>query len=128
VCYRGVGITQDDLRIYRWSLKYDSVIATETFCSTSSDQSVAEMFAQATSLDKMSVLLIFTFPERCDTAIDLGKQPSISEFGDEAEVLIGPNSLFTVARIEIAGTYIIYLVNIAVNPSSLLSAVRWIVS
>ncbi|CAF1588714.1 unnamed protein product, partial [Adineta steineri] len=131
VSYRGLKMTAKDLRSYRWALKKKGAIQTQTFCSTSLDRSVAEGFAGATNMnnEEQSVLMIFNFAEKCDTAINLNKLsnelPCLSEYENEKEVLVLPVTLFYVAHIEEGTNYItIYLKNIAVRPTSLLRAIK----
>lgn len=104
--YRGVKMTAEDLRTYKWAIKRKGAIRTRTFSSTSLDRSVAERFAgTSTSTDeKQSVLMIFNFSNKCDTAVNLGKlsnkHPCISEYENEAEVLILPNSYFMITQMK----------------------------
>jgi hypothetical protein len=129
VSYRGVKMTDNDLRAYRWALKSGGVIETQTFCSTSLDRKVAERFAGVSTPDKQSVLLIFNFPEKCDTAINLGKMspslPCISEYENETEVLLTSKTLFTVKQIETSPDYLlVYLENILAKRMSMLDALK----
>ncbi|CAF0984045.1 unnamed protein product [Adineta steineri] len=131
VSYRGVKMTAEDLRSYRWALKKKGAIQTQTFCSTSLDRSVAERFAGTTNMndEKQSVLMIFNFAEKCDTAINLNKLsnelPCLSEYENEKEVLVFPATLFYVTHIE-EGTncMTIYLKNIAVPKIGLFRALK----
>ena len=101
-CYRGIRITREQYNEYRWAWKNkDSVISTVKFASTSVDRFVAEQFAgvDPSLSGKISVLLIFNFPQPCDTAINLGKisehqLPCISNFENEHEVLPSQTSTF----------------------------------
>ncbi|CAF1373255.1 unnamed protein product [Didymodactylos carnosus] len=117
--YRGVKITTADLRAYRWALKSKAVISTKTFCSTSVDRHVAERFAGASHphADKQSVLIIFNFSQICNTAIDLRRLshdlPCLSEYENEAEILVLPLSIFQVKSTEEnSGKIVIELENI----------------
>jgi hypothetical protein len=107
--YRGLSITHQQLKCYQWAhKKSSSIIKTNTFCSTSIDRDVAEGFSTLSSnVDKISVLMIFEFPDPCDTAIQLyaisDKLPCLSDFENEKEVLLLPNTLFYVKRIENIG-------------------------
>ncbi|CAF1184906.1 unnamed protein product [Didymodactylos carnosus] len=131
VSYRGVKMAEEGLRAYRWAIKSKGFIETRTFCSTTLDRSVAERFAgigQITN-DRRSVLMAFNFSENCDTAINLGKisqdLPCISEYENEAEVLMFPTTLFVVRQIESATNYItIHLENISSKPKSRLSYLK----
>ncbi|CAF2997586.1 unnamed protein product [Rotaria sp. Silwood2] len=134
--YRGISMTHDELCEYRWGLKNnDSVISTATFASTSVIRSVAEDFAaQASSSPvKVNVLLIFHFPQPCDTAIRLSKIPEyglpcISNFENEHEVLVGPRTFFKVKQIETSvpnEQRIIYLENICGEQKSILKTIKF---
>jgi hypothetical protein len=73
--------------------------------------------------------MIFTFTEKCDTAINLGKLsnelPCISEYENEAEVLVFPNTLFNVKHIEEETKYMtVYLENIPVPQNGLFSLLK----
>ncbi|CAF4844179.1 unnamed protein product [Rotaria sp. Silwood1] len=136
--YRGINMMHDELNEYRWALKTkDSVISTATFASTSIIRSVAEDFAAQASLspDKINVLLIFHFPQPCDTAINLSKLPEyglpcISNFENEYEVLVGPRTFFKVKKIEINvsnGQHIIYLENLCGEQKSILSTMKFFI-
>ncbi|CAF1600798.1 unnamed protein product [Didymodactylos carnosus] len=128
VSYRGVKMTNEDLRGYRWTFRSAGVIETRTFCSTSSDRGVAEQFADTSTTDvddKESVLMMFHFGEKCDTAINLNKLspdlPCISEYEDEAEVLLLPLTFFNVKQIEQTSSYLaISLENVPSKRRSLL--------
>ncbi|CAF1521432.1 unnamed protein product [Didymodactylos carnosus] len=130
--YRGVKMTKNDLRVYRWASKKHGTIWTRTFSSTSLERSVAEQFAGTTSsADKrQSVLMIFRFPEKCDTAINLGKLspdlPCISEYENEAEVLLLPFTYFTLSEVKTESQpMIIYLENAPVKNSWLAVLKNW---
>ena len=123
-CYRGIRITRDEFNEYRWALKNkDSVISTVKFASTSIDRYIAEQFAVVEPIpeDRIRVLLIFNFPQPCDTAINLCKIPEyqlpcISNFESEHEVLVAPRTFFRVRNIEtnpINGLRVIDLENIS---------------
>ncbi|CAF3707115.1 unnamed protein product [Rotaria sp. Silwood1] len=123
--YRGVQLTQHQLDEYRWALKTkDSVLSLVTFASTSINRSVAEQFAvKSSSSDKITALLIFHFPQPCDTAINLSKIPQyqlpcISNYENEKEILIAPRTFFKVTDIEIdqpPERYTIYLENFIIK-------------
>ena len=131
VSYRGVQMTNNDLNAYRWAYKNEGIIRTKTFFSTSLDPQVAESFTNDLAVDdhKKNVLMIFNFSEKCDTAINLGRlSPSlscISEYENEAEVLLLPNTLFRVKQIESFDDYlIIYLDNVPAKGKSIFSALK----
>ncbi|CAF1635785.1 unnamed protein product, partial [Didymodactylos carnosus] len=132
VSYRGVKMTNEDLRGYRWTFRSAGVIETRTFCSTSSDRGVAEQFADTSTTDvddKESVLMMFHFGEKCDTAINLNKLspdlPCISEYEDEAEVLLLPLTFFNVKQIEQTSSYLaISLENVPSKRRSLLGVLK----
>ena len=134
--YRGVKMTRHDLCEYRWAWKNkDSLISSLTFASTSMTRDIAEQFATpcSSSPDEISVLLIFHFPQPCDTAINLSKIPEhrlpcISNFEDEQEVLVGPRTFFKVKEIQINqpnGQNIIYLENVCGQHQTVLKAIKF---
>ena len=130
--YRGMKITEDNLRAYRWALKKKGVIESLKFCSTSLHRYVAEGFAAKNELNDglFSALLIFNFPETCDTAINLGKisceLPCVSEYENEAEVLLLPSTMFMITGIDTTDQYIIiHLENVPEKRSSWLSILFW---
>jgi hypothetical protein len=76
--YRGVRLTQHAFNEYRWALKHtSSALLSLTFASTSIVQDVAEKFSanSLSSPDKINALLVFHFPQPCDTAINLSEIP-----------------------------------------------------
>jgi len=102
-CYRGLIMKRQDLEPYRWALaneKYN--LETCTFWSTSADQQVARAFTcegQQLEQTLARVIMVFHFAYQCSTAISLFKQPCLSHFEDEREVLILPGTVFRVTRI-----------------------------
>jgi hypothetical protein len=106
--YRGVRLTRHELNEYCWALRRnDSVLSLLTFSSTSIVRDVAERFSAnySPSSNEISTLLIFYFPQPCDTAINLSEIPEyqlpcISNYENEKEVLIGPRTFFKVTEIE----------------------------
>ncbi|CAF1362143.1 unnamed protein product [Rotaria sp. Silwood1] len=124
--YRGVKMVEEDLHAYRWAMKSRGAIETRTFCSTSLDRSVAARFAginRPINNERRSVLMAFNFPQPCDTAFNLGKISAelscVSEYENEAEVLMLPSTLFIVRQIETAANYVtIQLENIETKPKS----------
>jgi hypothetical protein len=134
--YRGVKMTREELSEYRCALKNkDNVIVTARFASTSTVRLVAEKFLTQSSFDNTNVLLIFQFPQVCDTAINLGKLPeqqlpSISLYEDEREVLIAPRTFFRIKNIEtneFNGQHIIYLENISSEHKTVLGTVYFFI-
>ncbi|CAF1275940.1 unnamed protein product [Adineta ricciae] len=129
--YRGLKMTTENLRPYQWSLKKNAAIETKTFCSTSLERKVAQSFAEASTSgdDKRKTLMIFHFPKRTEQAINLGKisdkEPCISEYEDEAEVLVFPETLFFVKQIDMDSSFtLIYLEHLFVRPSSFISGAK----
>jgi hypothetical protein len=134
--YRGVLLTRHDINEYRWALKNkDNILSLFTFQSTSIVRDVAERFStKSTSLssDKISALLIFHFPQLCDTAINLSnipeyQLPSLSVYPEEKEVLVSPQTHFKVKKIEPdqrRERYTIYLECVYGEPCTALKAVR----
>ncbi|UJR19975.1 hypothetical protein I4U23_023107 [Adineta vaga] len=105
-CYRGLSMTNEDIGVYQWAEQHTNrYIVTNTFCSSTTDENVANGFAKANTYDKHKpVLMIFTFHQSAFTAIQLGeisdKLPCISENKDEQEILILPRTVFTVTKVE----------------------------
>lgn len=131
--YRGLTMSEDDYRTYRWALKYKGIIMLKTFCSTSLNREKAEAFASPSFGDdnRQRVLMVLQFNQKCAMAINLCKLsdelPCISEYEDEAEILVLPYTFFKVARIEIRDTLqIIYLENVALESKSFLSGVKYL--
>ncbi|CAF1263214.1 unnamed protein product [Rotaria sordida] len=123
---------------YQYWKNKDSVLSLLTFASTSINRNVAEQFSakSSSSSDKISVLLIFHFSQRCDTAINLSKipvyqLPCISNFENEEEVLISPRTFFKVTDIEIDRPYeqyMIYLENVCGEQQTMLKALKFFLS
>ncbi len=104
------------------------------FASTSIDQNVAEQFSnKSTSSDRISTMLIFHFPQPCDTAINLSaiaeyQLPCISMYEDEKEVLLAPRTSFKVTKIEAdkcRNRYTIYLENLCGEQMSLFKGIKF---
>ena len=120
--FRGLTMTPKDLRAYRWAFKRGgSILKTESFCSTSTDENVARCFLGSSSSSSIPVLMVFNFAEKCDTALQLFRLsdtlPSISDFEDEREVLLLPCTLFQVTDIkidEVTGQHTVYLENVSI--------------
>ncbi|CAF3196831.1 unnamed protein product [Rotaria sp. Silwood2] len=105
--YRGLTMTRKDLDEYKYAFNHkESYVKTNTFCSTSVDRLVAEVFADSGNVEdeKVKVLMIFDFEQPCSTAITLfARQPnfqSISEWEEEREVLVLPGTIFSVTNVE----------------------------
>jgi len=136
--YRGAKMDDDDIAAYQWAVNNrGSILQTRHFCSTSLQRSVAEEFAsvvkkKSNNSRRNSVLFVFNFPEKCDQTINLSRisdeLPCLSEFEDEAEVLILPWTLFQVDSVEKQSSlsYIIYLSNILLPHKSMLASLKWI--
>ncbi|CAF1406793.1 unnamed protein product [Adineta ricciae] len=117
--FRGLTMTDEDLRAYQWALhNKNSLIRTCSFCSTSLEERVARQFiGPSIATDKKRVLMVFHFPELCDTAIALYRLsdnlPCVSEYEDEKEVLLLPRTMFMVTNIkQSVDLIIIYLENV----------------
>ncbi|CAF4077262.1 unnamed protein product [Rotaria magnacalcarata] len=107
--FRGLTMTQENLQRYKWALQHKgSILSVNILCSTSIDENVARYFIGRSSLDKISVLMVFNFRKKCDTAIQLFSSsdnlPGISDFEDEHEVLVLPLTIFHVTSIDIDKT------------------------
>lgn len=92
--YRGMEITPEDFAQY----KLKQVITNKSFQSTSKSWKVAKSFAcpPTPSIGKLSVILILIIIDR-RSALSIEE---ISEFKNEAEVLIAPGTLFIVKNID----------------------------
>lgn len=105
ICARGLSMTFQELEIYEWALQTENWhLEVRIFCSSTRQKDCVKFYAEANENNqRKQVMLIFQFPEICYTAIQLDKlsdgSPSISEFEDEQEVLILPETLFSVEEI-----------------------------
>ncbi len=126
--YRGCKMIDADIAAYQWALNDQSrLLETRTVQSTSKNKSMAQGFvAHPPQYPWHSVLLIFYFPDHCDTAIDLTQispnLPCISEFPPEEEVTLLPFTLFTVHDVKVDsvnGQYRITLKNVPIPKASL---------
>jgi hypothetical protein len=137
--YRGAMMDDEDIATYEWAVdNRGSLLQTKHFSSTSVKRSVAEEFLSSrsetvTDTRRNSVLFTFNFPHTCDQAINLGRisdrQPCLSEFEDEAEVLILPWTLFQVDSVEkdsSTSIYTIHLSNILLPHTNMFSSLKWI--
>lgn len=135
--YRGMHLTREQLTSYQLAMDMrGTLLQTRSFSSTSVKRSIAEQFAYekaARHSDELHVLFVFDFPRPSDQAINLSRTSSsvscLSEYEDEAEVLILPWALFEVTRIH-KGTddddlYTVYLTNVIIPEKSLMSTFRW---
>ncbi len=129
-------MTRHELNEYRWALRHkDSVLSLLTFSSTSIVRDVAERFSSNSlpSSDKISALLVFYFPQPCNTAINLSEIPEyqlpcISNYENEKEVLISPRTFFKVTEIEIDRSderCTIYLENLCSGQQTIFKALKF---
>jgi hypothetical protein len=107
ICFRGLTMKTSEFKKYEDTFRLKTgYIKTKTFCSTSISPNVAQMFADhnQTEVDIINVLMIFQFNQSCSTALRLysisPKLNIISNYPDEQEVLILPNTNFSVTNIE----------------------------
>ncbi|CAF1387538.1 unnamed protein product [Adineta steineri] len=139
--YRGGTMSQRDIDAYRWALNSENyVLETRTVQSMSLEKEVAQGFAEeAASNDKQTdrhlVLLTFSFPQKCPTAINLTKISEtldcLSTYEDEYEVTLLPFTLFSVKNIKVdpkSGQYYITLRNVPTPKTSLLTAIKHVES
>ncbi|CAF4799640.1 unnamed protein product, partial [Rotaria sp. Silwood1] len=70
--YRGLGMTSDDLQIYHWARENpDRYLQLNTFCSSTLDEPLAKMYADANANEQQKqVLIIFNFLRPSVNAID----------------------------------------------------------
>lgn len=138
-CYRGVQLTRHELNEYYWALRHkDSVLSVLTFSSTSIERDIAEQFSTSITptSNKIRALLIFYFPQLCDTAINLSaipehQLPCISNYENEKEVLVGPRTFFRVTEIEEhknGEQYTIHLENLPGRQKTVLTALKFFLS
>jgi hypothetical protein len=139
--YRGAKIDDDEIAAYEWAVNNPgSLLQTRHFSSTSILQSIAEEFLSGVSKNKNGVerkpaLFIFNFPEKCDQTINLSRisreHPCLSEFENEAEVLILPWTLFQVDSVKkesSSSPYIISLINILLPHKGMWRSLKWILT
>jgi hypothetical protein len=106
ICFRGLTMHENEFAKYQQALECKgSYIKTNTFCSTSINPLVAEMFTDTNKIkDIVNVIMIFEFIESCSTSLILfSRLPQlkcISNFEDEEEVLILPGTIFSVKDIQ----------------------------
>ncbi|CAF0863684.1 unnamed protein product [Adineta steineri] len=132
ISYRGEFVSVKDLITYRGAKGKEVLIEIKNFYSTSKSQNIASMYGgnpDETNY-KFSALYVFDFTDRaCPTAIDLVKEPVISKYPEEEEVLLLPYTMFRVVDVHKAGYFddlgcdrwIINLKNITVPKRNFLS-------
>ncbi|CAF1518796.1 unnamed protein product [Adineta steineri] len=130
-CYRGIRMSKFDVTRYYYAMRYNCIIETYNFASTSKVKNVSLLYSgHSETCDQhlYSVLFIFEFSNSCKTAIDLTRVsenlPPLSQYPDEEEVLILPYTLFKVLTVIEATDnepFTIFLQNIPVPDQSLLS-------
>ncbi|CAF0786529.1 unnamed protein product [Adineta ricciae] len=104
--FRGLTMKENEFKKYKRALYTErSFIRTNTFCSTSVDPSVAEMFIDPRKTSGIiNVIIKFEFVKKCSTAIALFSSSSkikcVSQYEDEKEVLILPGTIFSVINIQ----------------------------
>ena len=139
--YRGAKINDDDIAMYQWAVENPgSLLQTRHFSSTSLIRSVADEFLASVTEEKdgnrrKPALFIFNFPKKCDQTINLCRisieHPCLSEFDNEAEVLILPWTLFQVDSVmkeTSSSPYIISLTNVLLPHKNILSSLKWILT
>lgn len=137
--YRGAKMDENDIAPYKWAVNnHGSLVETRSFSSTSALRSVAEQFSigihkKEQDDERMSVLFIFHFPTKCDQAINLGRVsnqlPCLSDFEEEAEVLLLPWTLFQVESVEhdpSSNSCTIRLTNVLLPRKNMLSSLKWV--
>jgi hypothetical protein len=135
--YRGAKLDDQEINTYQWAVENQgSLLQTRHFTSTSLQRSVAEEFlipdkTKSDSPRRHLALLEFHFPNKCEQAINLcrisDEQGCLSEFENEAEVLVLPWTLFQVDKVEKeSGLFNIYLTNIILPHKGILSSFKWI--
>ncbi|CAF1149933.1 unnamed protein product [Adineta steineri] len=106
LCFRGLTMNEKEFKKYKQAFySKRSYIKTNTFCSTSIDPAVAEMFTNPNNIQgTINVMIMFDFVRSCSTAIVLFSSSSqlkcISHYEEEKEVLILPGTIFSVKNIQ----------------------------
>ena len=125
-----------DIDEYKWAIhNQGTLIKIKTLTSTSADLDVANGFSylQGTKYSNIHrVICEFHFGHHCSTAIDLRhradkKLVCLSNYEDEAEVLVLPGTLFRVHDVrqkEDTGRYTVVLQNICVPLDVILEAFK----
>ncbi|CAF1548296.1 unnamed protein product [Adineta ricciae] len=106
ISYRGEFISVKDLVTYSGAKGKEALVEIKNFYSTSKLEDVALSFGGYSDENnyKFPALYVFDFRgEACSTAIDLVKEPVISKFPDEEEVLLLPYTMFRVVDVHKAG-------------------------
>ena len=137
--YRGAKMDDDEINTYQWAVNNKgSLLQTKHFSSTSVKRSIAEQFSTKSSKKtnnnrRNSVVFIYNFPDKCEQAINLSrisdKHLCLSEFEDEAEILVLPWVLFQVDKVEAESSslsYTIHLTNVPLPHKGILSSLKWI--
>lgn len=132
ISYRGELISANDLITYCGAKGKEVLVEMKNFYSTSKSQTMALYYGGNPDENnyKFPALYVFDFTEKaCPTAIDLVKEPVISKFQDEEEVLLLPYTMFHVVNVHKAGyldyfgcdRWIINLKNITVPKRNFMS-------
>jgi hypothetical protein len=136
--FRGAKMDYNDIAIYQWAVNNPgSLLQTRHFVSTSLKRSIAEEFANGVhakghNMGPNSVLFMLNFMTKCEQAVNLcrisDEEPCLSEFEDEAEVLILPWTLFRVDSVkkQSESSYTIRLTNVVLPHKNMLSSLKWI--
>jgi hypothetical protein len=92
--YRGITMSQDDLRRY----SVNSIVVQKTFTSSSKNSAVAIEFARRSKGGKITAVFTFALDNSNTICIDLA---GMTAFEDEEEVLILPLSVFIVTKVSL---------------------------
>ncbi|CAF1244065.1 unnamed protein product [Adineta steineri] len=104
--FRGLTMEENEFKKYKQAFpSQDSYIRTNTFCSTSVNPAVAEMFTNTEKAEGIiNVIMMFDFVKSCSTAITLfsssSKLKCVSHFEEEQEILVLPGTIFSVKNIQ----------------------------
>ena len=105
-CFRGLRMKTTEFEKYQRALLQEkNYVRTNTFCSTSPDRSVAQIFADSGApFDAIPIVMCINFNEACSTALSLfscsPQLKCLSYYENEQEVLILPGTVFSVTGIQ----------------------------
>ena len=105
-CFRGLKMKTREFEKYQHAFFHEkNYIRLNTFCSTSTDPSVAQMFADSGQTNEsINVIMCFSIDQKCPTILQLFACPPrlkcLSYYEDEQEVLILPGTVFSIIMIE----------------------------
>lgn len=105
-CFRGLTMKRTEFEKYQHAFFHEqNYIRLNTFCSTSLDQSVAQMFGDSGETnDTVKVIMCFHIEKKCPTILQLFACPPrlkcLSYYEEEQEILILLGTVFSIITIE----------------------------